>query len=88
MADPHLLFEVFSNDQASGVAYKNRLLKKLIINYLDITGNVTIAELSKELNISTPKITNLTAELTEDGLLKIMAKLNLQEEEEPACTGF
>ena len=76
MADPHLLFEVFSNDQASGVAYKNRLLKKLIINYLDVTGNVTIAELSKELNISTPKITNLIAELTEDGLIKDYGKVD------------
>ena len=66
MADLHLIFEVFSNDQASGVAYKNRVLKRLIINYLDITGNVTIAELSKELNISAPKITNLIAELSED----------------------
>jgi predicted NBD/HSP70 family sugar kinase len=76
MADPHLLFEVFSNDQASGVAYKNRLLKKLIINYLDVTGNVTIAELSKELNISTPKITNLIGELTEDGLIKDYGKVD------------
>lgn len=76
MADPHLIFEVFSNDQASGVAYKNRILKRLIINYLDVTGNVTIAELSKELNISTPKITHLIAELTEDGLIKDYGKVD------------
>ncbi len=76
MADLHLIFEVFSNDQASGVAYKNRVLKRLIINYLDITGNVTIAELSKELNISAPKITNLIAELSEDGLIKDFGKVD------------
>ncbi len=76
MAEPHLIFEVFSNDPASGVAYKNRVLKRLIINYLDVTGNVTIAELAKELNISAPKITNLVAELMEDGLIKDYGKVD------------
>ena len=59
MAEKHLIFEFFSDDNASGVAYKNKVIKRLIINYLDINGNVTIAELTKELNISVPKITNL-----------------------------
>ncbi len=76
MAESHLIFEVFSEDNASGVAYKNRLLKRLIINYLDITGNVTIAELTKELNISAPKITNLVTELMEDGLIKDYGKVD------------
>jgi predicted NBD/HSP70 family sugar kinase len=74
MAEPHLIFEVFSEDNASGVAYKNRVLKRLIINYLDVTGNVTIAELTKELNISAPKITTLITELIEDGLIKDYGK--------------
>ena len=74
MAEPHLIFEVFSEDNASGVAYKNRVLKRLIINYLDVTGNVTIAELTKELNISAPKITTLITELMEDGLIKDYGK--------------
>jgi predicted NBD/HSP70 family sugar kinase len=74
MAEPHLIFEVFSEDNASGVSYKNRVLKRLIINYLDVTGNVTIAELSKELNISAPKITTLITELMEDGLIKDYGK--------------
>jgi glucokinase-like ROK family protein len=76
MAGSHLIFEVFSDDNASGVAYKNRILKRLIINYLDVTGNVTIAELAKELNISAPKITNLIAELMEDGLIKDYGKVD------------
>jgi glucokinase-like ROK family protein len=74
MAEPHLIFEVFSEENASGVAYKNRILKRQIINYLDNTGSVTIAELTKELNISAPKITNLVAELMEDGLIKDYGK--------------
>jgi predicted NBD/HSP70 family sugar kinase len=74
MAEPHLIFEVFSEENASGVAYKNRILKRQIINYLDTTGSVTIAELTKELNISAPKITNLVAELMDDGLIKDYGK--------------
>lgn len=74
MAEPHLIFEVFSEDNASGVAYKNRVLKRLIINYLDVTGNITIAELTRELNISVPKITTLITELMDDGLIKDYGK--------------
>jgi glucokinase-like ROK family protein len=76
MSDPHLIFEVFSDDNASGVAYKNKVLKRLIINYLDSAGHVTIAELTKELNISAPKITNLITELIEDGLIKDYGKVD------------
>ncbi len=74
MAEPHLIFEVFSEENAAGVAYKNRILKRQIINYLDTIGSVTIAELTKELNISAPKITNLVTELIEDGLIKDYGK--------------
>jgi glucokinase-like ROK family protein len=74
MPEPHLIFEVFSEENASGVAYKNRILKRQIINYLDNTGSVTIAELTKELNISAPKITNMVTELIDDGLIKDYGK--------------
>ena len=76
MAESHLIIEVFSEDNASGVAYKNRLLKRRIINYFDAMGNVTIAELTKELNISAPKITNLVTDLMEDGLIKDYGKVD------------
>lgn len=76
MAESHLIIEVFSEDNASGVAYKNRLLKRRIINYFDVMGNVTIAELTKELNISAPKITNLVTDLIEDGLIKDYGKVD------------
>jgi predicted NBD/HSP70 family sugar kinase len=72
--DAHLIFEVFSDDNAGGVAYKNRLLKRQIINHMDLNGNVTIAELVGELNMSAPKINNLITELIDDGLIKDYGK--------------
>ena len=76
MSTPHLIFEVFSDENTSGVAHKNRVLKRLIINYLDNSSHVTIAELTKELNISAPKITSLITELMEDGLIKDYGKVD------------
>ncbi len=70
MASHLRLFEVFSDENASGVVFKNRSLKRLIINYIDQNGRSTITELSRELNTSVPKVTSLVNELIEDGLLK------------------
>jgi predicted NBD/HSP70 family sugar kinase len=71
-----LLFEVFSDENANGVAYKNKSLKRAIISYLDTSGSGTVAGLSKELNISTPKIINLVNELIQDGLIKDNGKVD------------
>lgn len=71
-----LLLEVFSDENALGVAYKNKSLKRAIISYLDQVGNSTIADLNKELNISTPKIINLVNELIQDGLVKDYGKVD------------
>ncbi|HEV7331713.1 MAG TPA: ROK family protein [Flavisolibacter sp.] len=73
---PNLLLEVFSDENAIGVAYKNKSLKRAIISYLDTVGNTTIADLNKELNISTPKIINLLNELMQDGLIKDYGKVD------------
>ncbi len=70
------LFAIFSDDNTSGVVYKNKSLKRLIINQLDKVGKTTITELSKELNISVPKITSLVTELIEDGLIKDNGKFD------------
>lgn len=69
-------FSIFSNDDTSGVVYKNKSLKRLIINQLDQIGQATITELSKELNTSVPKITSLVNELREDGLIKDNGKFD------------
>ena len=45
-------------------------------NHLDLHGEFTITELSKELNTSVPKITSLVNELIEDGLLRDNGKFD------------
>ena len=76
MASHLRLFEVFSDENASGVVFKNRSLKRLIINTIDQNGHSTITELSRELNTSVPKVTSLVNELIEDGLLKDEGKFD------------
>ena len=71
-----LLFEVFSDENTNGVAYKNKALKRAIISYLDSSGSGTVADFSKELNISTPKIITLVNELIQDGLLTDNGKVD------------
>jgi predicted NBD/HSP70 family sugar kinase len=76
MSDTHLIFEVFSDTDSYGVVYKNKLLKRQIINYLDSADNATIADLTRELNISAPKITSLVTDLIQDGLIKDYGKVD------------
>ena len=71
-----LLFNLINNENTTGVVYKNKALKKLIISYIDLKGNTTITELSNELNTSVPKITSLVNELVEEGLLKDNGKFD------------
>ncbi|WP_209574905.1 ROK family transcriptional regulator [Sphingobacterium sp. UBA5996] len=54
----------------SGVAYKNILLKKEILTFFATKGPSTIPELSKEFNISIPKINESINELMEDALVQ------------------
>lgn len=71
-----MLFEVFSDENANGVAYKNKALKRSIITHLDGVGNATVADLAKALNLSTPKVINLINELIQDGLIKDYGKVD------------
>lgn len=72
----HILSNVFNDDNSSGVALKNKTLKKLIFNFLDQSESASITELSKELNISVPKTTSLIAELIEEGLISDYGKID------------
>lgn len=76
MQEQHSIFEVYSDENATGVAYKNRALKRALINHLDINGNATITELAQGLNISPPKTTSLVNELIQDGLIKDFGKID------------
>lgn len=60
----------------TGVAYKNIYLKKSILTYFANEGNATLADLSKKLNISTPKVNDLVAALIKDGLVNDYGKIN------------
>jgi glucokinase-like ROK family protein len=68
-------FDELRTEAVGGVAYKNLHLKKKILSYFANTGNATIAELSKELNLSNPKISDLLAELAKEGLVSDYGKI-------------
>ncbi|TJZ61927.1 ROK family protein [Sphingobacterium olei] len=59
----------------SGVAYKNIQLKKKLLAYFATHELGTIAELSKEFNVSIPKINDSINELIEEKLVKDYGKL-------------
>jgi glucokinase-like ROK family protein len=71
-----LNFEIFSTGLSTGVAFKNRALKRQIIQIIDSRSSSSITELSKELNTSVPKTTALVNELISDGLLQDEGKID------------
>jgi predicted NBD/HSP70 family sugar kinase len=70
------VLQMFTDDTTTGVAYKNRWLKRQIVNYVDTTGSSTITDLSNMLGSSIPKTTSLINELIEDGLLEEQGKID------------
>ena len=69
-------FKELTTENVTGVAYKNLHLKKMIISIFANQGNATIADLGKELNLSTPKVTNLVSDLMEEGLVEDYGKID------------
>lgn len=69
-------FEELNSEKLTGVAYKNTNLKKAIISYLANSGNCTVADLCKELNLSAPKVATLVNELIADDILKDFGKID------------
>lgn len=76
MALQHSIFEIFSRENATGIAYRNKTHKRAVINYLDQTGTTTIPDLAQEMNISVPKTTSLINGLIQDGLIKDYGKVD------------
>jgi glucokinase-like ROK family protein len=77
MKAKHSLLDFFSDETISGgVAYKNKALAKEIIKQLNSSGDLTIPELSRELNTSTPKTTSLVNDLIKDGLIVDLGKID------------
>lgn len=67
--------EELNGENITGVAYKNVNLKKSVISYFANTGNATIADLGKELNLSIPKVTSLLNDLVLDGIVQDLGKV-------------
>lgn len=58
-----------------GVGGKKSDPRKVILGYFANSGNTTIPDLSKELDVSVPKVTSLIGELIKEGLIKDYGKI-------------
>ncbi|GAA4793399.1 ROK family transcriptional regulator [Olivibacter ginsenosidimutans] len=74
MKDQTSFLQQIHHEEYTGVAYKNVELKKQILSFFANEGSTTLADLSKELNISIPKINELVVDLIQDGLVKDYGK--------------
>ena len=77
-----------NSENISGVAYKNVNLKKTVLGYFSNTGNATIADLCKELNLSVPKVTMLLNDLISEGLVQDYGKLESSGGRKPKLYGL
>lgn len=77
-----------NSENISGVAFKNVNLKKVVLGYFSNTGNATIADLSKELNLSVPKVTMLLNDLIQDGLVQDYGKIESSGGRKPNVYGL
>lgn len=71
----HIFFNQSSVDQITGVVFKNYVMKKKIVQFLDKKQYLTINDLCKKLNASAPKINTLLQELIDDHIVEDLGKL-------------
>jgi glucokinase-like ROK family protein len=81
-------FKEINDETITGVAYKNVHLKKSIISYFANNGVCTIPDLSKEFNLSVPKVTHIITDLIADGLVKDHGKLGSKGGRRPNTYGL
>ncbi len=67
---------------------KNSLHKKQILQLCITEGNFSLADLSKELNLSIPTTTRLTEELIEDGFIEDLGKQDTNGGRRPSIYGL
>jgi glucokinase-like ROK family protein len=82
------LFEQNYNNDSTGVQYKNMLLKKKILTLFANEGNITLADLSKLINISIPKTGDLVNELLVEGLARDYGKSDARVGRRPNLYGL
>lgn len=73
---PQSLYSIFSEATSTGVAFKNKSLKRAIINLLDGFDSSTVNDISRELNISVPKAASLINELMQENLISDYGKID------------
>jgi glucokinase-like ROK family protein len=81
-------FEQLNDVNTTGVAYKNLQLRKFALSYLANNGNSTISDLSKELNLSVPKVTRIINELIVDGIVQENGKIDTGGGRKPSLYGL
>ncbi|ULQ55769.1 ROK family protein [Flavihumibacter rivuli] len=74
MVGANTLLTLFSDDTITGVAHKNKALKRQIMQLLDRKGHSTITDLAQEFTISVPKMTSLISELIDSGIVQDYGK--------------
>ncbi|MEG1544277.1 MAG: ROK family transcriptional regulator, partial [Tannerellaceae bacterium] len=67
---------------------RNELLKKKIIHYYIANGDMTIADICKEMNLSIPTVTKLIGELQEDGYIQDFGKQETSGGRKPSIYGL
>ena len=83
------LIDFFNNQTTdSGLSHKNNLIKRNIIAYMATNGEVTLAELTKELKISVPTITKLVQELVDEDIVSDLGKVETQGGRRPNVFGL
>ena len=80
----------FFNNQATdkGLSHKNNIIKRNIIAYMVTNGEVTLAELTKELKISIPTMTKLVQELVDEDIVSDLGKVETSGGRRPNVYGL
>uniref|UniRef100_UPI00405768CD ROK family protein n=1 Tax=Alistipes sp. TaxID=1872444 RepID=UPI00405768CD len=83
------LIDFFNNQETEkGLSHKNNLIKRNVIAYMAANGEVTLAELTKELKISVPTITKLVQELVDEDIVSDLGKVETQGGRRPNVFGL
>ncbi len=83
------LIDFFNNHESDkGLSHKNNLIKRNIIAYMAVNGEITLAELTKELKISIPTITKLVQELVDEDIVSDLGKVETQGGRRPNVYGL
>ncbi|MBQ2027665.1 MAG: ROK family transcriptional regulator [Alistipes sp.] len=83
------LIDFFNNHETDkGLSHKNNLIKRNIIAYMAVNGEITLAELTKELKISIPTITKLVQELVDENIVSDLGKVETQGGRRPNVYGL